>query len=87
MSYELELERPLHGGIQKRYKFSNGYEASVIQSMFSYGGESGKWELAVQFNGLCVYDTPITDDVLGHLSWDEVEKNLSAIDKLPSRSQ
>ena len=29
-----------------------------------------------------IYDTPITQDVLGHLTWDEVEENLWRIKDL-----
>ena len=62
------------GGMQLLYSFENGYGASVIQHNGSYGNEIGKWEIAVLDNsgGIC-YDTPITDDVLGHLSFGDVE--------------
>ena len=34
----------------------------------SYGFEKGLWELAVlDANGEITYDTPITNDVIGHL--------------------
>ena len=36
-----------YNGIQKIYKFSNGYGASVIKHDFSHGHSDGLWELAV----------------------------------------
>jgi len=72
-----------HDGLQMVYKFDNGYGASVIQHAGSYGGKSSLWELAVldMFGVLC-YDTDITSDVIGYLSWPEVEKKLIEINRL-----
>ncbi len=80
------------GGVQKLYRFANGYGASVIRTMFSYGGTEGQWELAVikweadtgedhERYYLC-YDTPITSDVVGRLEWDEVDQLLQQIKEL-----
>ena len=71
---------------QKIYKFNNGYGASVIFNDISYGHEEGLWELAViKWNedkwSLC-YDTEITNDVIGYLNEDEVDKLLVEISKL-----
>lgn len=63
------------GGVLKLYRFANGYGARVVRGFFSYGGDEGKWELAVikyrsdqsdRFS--TAYDTPITDAVMGYLS-------------------
>ena len=55
-------------GIQKVYTFRNGWGASVVMFPGSYGFEKGLWELAVlDANGELCYDTPITNDVIGHL--------------------
>ena len=69
-------------GVSLEFNFANGYGASVIKSQYSYGGKNGLWELAVLYNGELCYDTPITNDVLGHLSWEDVENNLDEIRKL-----
>lgn len=79
------------GGIQRLFRFDNGYGASVVRFWGSYGYAAGKWELAVirweadsfgrRFT-LC-YDTPITDDVLGWLSEEEVAEKLGQIAALP----
>ena len=85
--YTPMLEREANGGVQKIYKFDNGYGASVIRSDYSYGGSSGLWELAVlKFDDdgdwSLNYSTDITDDVLGYLEWDKVEETLKEIEKL-----
>lgn len=72
---------------QKIYRFGNEYGASVICNDISYGHEEGLWELAViKWNNedkwsLC-YDTEITNDVIGYLNEDEVDKLLVKISKL-----
>ena len=58
----------VQGGIQKIYKFANGWGASVVMFPGSYGFEKGLWELAVlDANEEISYDTPVTDDVIGCL--------------------
>lgn len=63
------------------FRFANGYGASVIDD--GYGGEAGLYELAVigPDGGLC-YDTPVTSDVLGFLSEDEVAEALDRVKAL-----
>lgn len=69
--------------MQHLYWFSNGYGASVVQNCYSRGHEDGLYELAVlKDDGLC-YDTPITSDVIGYLTADEVTEYLRKIEKLP----
>ena len=77
----------VNGGVQHKYAFPNGYGASVVKHDFSYGGKQGLWELAVldftidEEGDLC-YTSGITDDVIGHLSWKNVEEFLSEIKQL-----
>lgn len=81
-------ERSLHGGVQRLYRFDNGWGASVIRHSSSYGSDRGLWELAVirysdDSNKFVLdYTTPITDDVVGHLTDADVEKLLVQIDEL-----
>jgi hypothetical protein len=80
-------EKPLNGGVQKQYKFNNGYGASVVKHEFSYGNENGLWELAVLkwIDGddyKLDYSTEISDDVIGYLTEKEVEKLLVRIQSL-----
>jgi hypothetical protein len=74
---------PCNGGVQHKASFPNGYGASVVRHSFSYGNESGLWELAVLKDDSICYDTPITDDVLGHLTEAEVNEILDQIEALP----
>lgn len=69
-----------------KFKFENGYGASVIKHYGSYGYEKDLFELAVLiYDGdkfdLC-YNTPITDDVIGYLTNDEVLELLEKIKNL-----
>jgi len=72
-------------GESRRYYFNNGYGASVIRGPYT---PRGIWDLSVlrmAADGrwlLCI-TTPITDDVIGHLSEDEVDALLDRIEKLP----
>ena len=84
---ELNFEpHPNWSGVQAKHFFDNGYGVSVIQSPNSYGGRDGLYELAVLKGSedgfeLC-YDTHITEDVLGHLTEEQVETTLAEIEKL-----
>lgn len=70
--------------------FPNGYGASVVRNWASAGSADGLWELAVivppadatyPFD-LC-YSSPITDDVLGRLTEEDVSETLDRIEALP----
>lgn len=74
-------------GTQDLYEFKNGYTASVIQTPYSYGGDQGLFELAVIYNDELVYDTPITDDVIGYLTPEAVQEILQKISELPARRE
>lgn len=75
----------IHGGTQRLYRFPNGYGASVVHHAYSYGQEMAvlkfdgdEWDLT--------YETPITNDVIGHLSDGEVERLLDRIKALPAEA-
>jgi hypothetical protein len=70
------------GGHQRLYSFDNGYGASVIQHEMSYGGTRGFWELAVLKGEELCYTTPITSDVIGHQTVEEIELLLQQIKEL-----
>lgn len=80
----LKTVQPRNNGYQWVYEFPNGYGASVIRTPYSYGGDHGKFELAVLKDGECCYDTEITEDVLGYLDESEVEQYLNEIKELPN---
>lgn len=82
---DLEFKKhPYHtDGVVSRIEFGNGYGASVVKHEYSYGGKDGLYELAVlNFDGEIVYDTPITNDVLGYLSEQDVTEVLIKIQQL-----
>ncbi len=71
------------GGIMSRIHFENGYGASVVKTPMSYGGKNGLYELAVlDSNGDLTYETPVTSDVEGYLSEDDVTRLLEQIQNL-----
>jgi hypothetical protein len=73
----------VNGGIQKIYRFPNGYGASVIRHLGSYGYEKGLWVFAVLDGaGDLDYSTPITEDVLGGLNDPQVDNILGKISRL-----
>jgi hypothetical protein len=102
MTIQPTIERPhrVGSGTQKIYRFDNGFGASVVQFTVggiggSYGADSGLWELAViRFTGentdadfTLTYDTPITDDVLGRLTDEDVQVTLGLIRALAAPAE
>jgi len=81
---DLEFKQDIQRGLNAaRIMFDNGYVASVVIGPYTYGGEDGLYELAVlDSNGKLCYNTPVTDDVEGYLSEDDVTKLLEQIQKL-----
>jgi hypothetical protein len=69
-------------GTQAVVTFLNGYQASIIND--GYGSADGRYELAVMSNGELDYTTPITSDVLGHLTEQDVLNTCTAIAALPT---
>ena len=90
VSFEPADAEPILGGVGYTFKFDNGYGASVICHMGSYGGKDGLWELAVLSyipesfgDGWHIdYTTEITNDVIGHLSDADVDYYLQRISQL-----
>ena len=70
-------------GYRALYEFPNGYRGSVVCHRKSYGHHEGTFEVAVMRGYECVYDTPITGDVLGGVEHEEIEGILDAIAALP----
>ena len=84
---ELNFEpHPNWDGVQAKHFFDNNYGVSVIKSSHSYGGSKDLYELAVlkgvEENWEICYDTPITEDVLGYLSEEEIEVLLYEVENL-----
>jgi len=81
---DLEFKQDIQRGLNAaRVMFDNGYGASVVVGPYTYGGEDGLYELAVlDSNGQLTYETPVTDDVEGYLTEDDVTKLLEQIQSL-----
>jgi len=78
-------------GVASKMFFPNGYGISVVR--FKIGNRYGsytndnEWEVAILLGNdqdwdLC-YDTGITNDVIGHLTDDDVTEIMEQIQKLP----
>ncbi len=86
-SQDLSGEWPSFPKLLYRYEFPNGYGASVLMARYSYGGDVGLYEVAVMKDGDICYNTPITSDVVGHLTADEVTELLREIEALPKKGE
>lgn len=74
----------LFGNQQLVFEFPNGRGASVILGPMTYGGSQGLLEIAVlSKHGNLDYTTPVTSDVLGHLTIAEAADVLKQIAALP----
>lgn len=70
-------------GIQAIVKFDNGYGASIVKHIYSYGGPEGLYEMAIlDENNDITYNTTITNDVIGYLNEEEVSDYLVKIKNL-----
>ena len=70
-------------GVVGRIMFDNGFGASIVRHIMSYGGKLGLYELAIlDKEGDLTYDTPVTNDVVGHLTPEEVTNYLIKIQEL-----
>jgi len=70
-------------GVKSKYNFDNGYGVSVVRHKYSYGNGLNLFELAIiDKSGEIIYSTPITDDVLGYLSEDDVSNTMIKVQRL-----
>lgn len=63
-----------------KYEFPNGYGVLVVESDFTYNDE-GTYEVAITHNGHLTYNTPITKDVLGFQTPEDINELLDTIEK------
>ncbi|SVD42142.1 uncharacterized protein METZ01_LOCUS394996 [marine metagenome] len=82
----IRTKKMVHDGVGYDYLFPNGYGASVVSHSGSYGGERGLWEVMVTHGEDPIYDTDISSDVIGFLTWDGVNKCLEQISDLDLRT-
>ena len=73
-------------GIQAKHFFHNGYGISIVRFPGSYGYEEDLYEVAIlkgnEENFELCYDTPITDDVMGHRDERDVEIIMEEVEAL-----
>jgi hypothetical protein len=78
----IELDQYMNG-VAARIMFENGFGASVVCHSFSYGGKNGLYEVAVlDTDGEITYETDVTDDVIGHLTPEQVTETMAFIQVL-----
>ena len=70
-------------GKQARMTFENGYGVSVVSHTYSYGGRDGLYEVAVlDEEGNLTYNTPVTNDVIGYLTEEDVTDVMKQVQSL-----
>ena len=71
------------GGIQAIMYFPNGFGVSVVKGPWFYSSKSEPYELAVLHkDGSITYDTPITNDVLGYCTRDDITDIMKQVQEL-----
>ena len=85
-------------GLQGRIFFENGYGVSVVRFKLpmlgasilygSYTSNENEWELAILYGNEedgweLTYTTPITNDVMGHLTAADVTEIMAKVQQLP----
>lgn len=71
--------------------YDNHYGVSVVRGPYTYGGRKGLYELAVVYMApgdeysQLVYDTPVTNNVEGHLTPEDVTRLMAQVEALPPR--
>ena len=76
-------DAPFMVGKRSRMMFENGYGVSVVSHSYSYGGRDGLYEVAVlDSDDNLTYDTPVTNDVIGYLTEEEVSDVMKQVQDL-----
>ena len=83
LEFEQLNDEPYMVGKKSRMHFDNGFGVSVVSHTHSYGGRSGLYEVAVlDKDGLLTYETPVTSDVIGYLSEEDVTDVMKKVQEL-----
>lgn len=62
-----------------RHDFPNGYGISVLTGKHAYCDDN-TYEVAIMHNGKLCYNTPLTDDVLGYQTKEDINKILAKLE-------
>jgi hypothetical protein len=83
LEFEQLNDAPYMVGKKSRMYFDNGFGVSVVSHTHSYGGRDGLYEVAVlDKDGLLTYETPVTSDVIGYLSEEDVTDVMKQVQEL-----
>ena len=83
LEFEQLNDSPYMVGKKSRMHFDNGFGVSVVSHTHSYGGRDGLYEVAVlDKDGLLTYETPVTSDVIGYLSEEDVTDVMKKVQEL-----
>ena len=82
LEFEQINDAPYMVGKKSRMSFDNGYGVSVVSHTYSYGGRDGLYEIAVLDKDGITYDTPVTNDVIGYLTEEDVTDVLKQVQEL-----
>ena len=83
LEFEQINDAPFMVGKRTRIHFDNGYGVSVVSHTHSYGGRNGLYEVAVlDSDDNLTYDTPVTNDVIGHLTEEDVTNVMKQVQEL-----
>ena len=78
----------IFNGFQWVVGYPNGWSFDVVKHTYSYGQKDDLWELAVfDSHEELRYDTPITDDVIGWLSEEEIVAIAQQVAALPPEGE
>ena len=76
-------DAPFMVGKKARMHFENGFGVSVVSHSYSYGGRDGLYEVAVlDSDDNLTYDTPVTNDVIGYLTEEDVTDVMKQVQEL-----
>jgi hypothetical protein len=67
--------------------FPNGFAASIVMGKDFYASPAQPYEIAVLDRSGISYNTPVTDDVLGHLTENAANQILREVEALPSKEE
>ena len=83
LEFEQLNDAPFMVGKKARIHFDNGFGVSVVSHSYSYGGRDGLYEIAVlDSDDKLTYETPVTNDVLGYLTEEDVTDVMKQVQEL-----
>ena len=83
LEFEQINDAPFMVGKKARMYFDNGFGVSVVSHSYSYGGRKGLYEVAVlDSDDNLTYDTPVTNDVMGYLTEEDVSNVMKQVQEL-----